>query len=163
MKRRCSVYLVRGTVMEREKRLGKRREQYHARRNRETAEEIESRLEVRRACERHQHPMMLIEQRQILLQWKRQARNHSEPIAVHQPHCNKILSPDDPFVISKMSEFYNHLNGLSMMKCFVYSERFPNIRVNSAGSCKRTGHEALGQRILLALSPFHWLIFLQNT
>ena len=53
-----------------------------------------------------------------------------------EPRCNEILSPDDPFVISKMSEFYNHLNGLSMMKCSICSEQFPNIQVNSAGSYK---------------------------
>jgi len=34
-----SVYLARGTVMEREERLRRRREQYRARRNRETAGE----------------------------------------------------------------------------------------------------------------------------
>ena len=34
-----SVYLAHGTVMEREERLRRRREQYHSRRNKETAEE----------------------------------------------------------------------------------------------------------------------------
>ena len=71
-----TVYLACDTVIEREERL-RRREQYRARRNRETAEERESRLEARRACERCQNAMMLTEQLQILLQQKRQARNHS--------------------------------------------------------------------------------------
>ena len=29
----------------------------------------------------------------------------------------KIPSVDDPFVVSKVTEFYNHLYGLSMVKC----------------------------------------------
>ena len=45
-----TIYLAHDTVMEREERL--RREQYHARRNRKTAEERESRLEARIAHER---------------------------------------------------------------------------------------------------------------
>ena len=75
-----STYFARDTLMEIEKRL-RRREQYCARRNRETTKERASRLEARRARERHQNTMMLTEQQQILLQWKRrgkrQARNHS--------------------------------------------------------------------------------------
>ena len=74
-----NIYLARHTVMEREERL--RREQYHSRRNRETAEERESSLEARRACKRHQNIMMSTKQQprqqQILLQRKRQARNRS--------------------------------------------------------------------------------------
>ena len=55
-----TIYLARDTVMEREERL--RRKQYRAKRNRETAEERESRLEARRACERRcQNTMMLTE------------------------------------------------------------------------------------------------------
>ena len=55
------VYLARGTVMEREERL--RKEQYHARRNRETAEERQLRLEARRSHERRrQNATMSMEQ-----------------------------------------------------------------------------------------------------
>ena len=57
-----TIYLACDTVMEREERL-RRREQYHARRNRETAEERESRLEARRARKRRQNTMMSTEQR----------------------------------------------------------------------------------------------------
>ena len=60
-----TIYLACDTVMKREQRL--RREQYRARRNRETAEERESRLEARTAHDRRQNAMMLTEQRQILL------------------------------------------------------------------------------------------------
>ena len=70
-----TIYLACDTVMERKERL--RKEQYRARRNRETADDRESRLEARRACERHQNAMKSTEQRQILLQQKRQARNRS--------------------------------------------------------------------------------------
>ena len=48
------------TSMEREKRLRKRREQYHARKNRETAEEGESQLEEEHV--RCQHAMKSTEQ-----------------------------------------------------------------------------------------------------
>ena len=43
-------------------------------------------------------------------------RNRSElTLTLECPtRCSKILSPDDPFVISKMSGFCNHLNGLSI-------------------------------------------------
>ena len=54
-----SVYLARGTVMEREEKMRRRRRaQYCARKNRETADERESKLEARRARERRQHTMM---------------------------------------------------------------------------------------------------------
>ena len=55
-----TIYLEHDTVMKREERL--RREQYRARRNRETAEERELRLEAKRAHERCQNAMMLTEQ-----------------------------------------------------------------------------------------------------
>ena len=55
-----TIYLACDTVMKREQRL--RREQYHARRNRETSEEKESRLEARTAHERCQNAMMSTEQ-----------------------------------------------------------------------------------------------------
>ena len=91
--------------MEREERLRRRREQYRARRDRETAEERESRLEARRARERRRRAMMSTEQREILLQRRREARNRSEPTPESPTHSNEILSPNDPFVISKMSQF----------------------------------------------------------
>ena len=53
-------------------------------------------------------------QRQML-QWRREARHHTESIAENQPL--EITSVDDPFVVSKVTEFYNHLYGLSMVKC----------------------------------------------
>ena len=96
--------------MDREERL--RREQYCGRRNRETAEEREQRLEARRARERRQCAMMSTEQQQMLLQWRREARYCTESIAENQPL--EIPSVDDPFVVT---EFYNHLYGLSMVKC----------------------------------------------
>ena len=72
-----SVYLVCGTVMEREDRLRRRREQYHARINRKTAEERELRLEARRSRERCHCAVMSTEwrpqQRQMLLQWRRKS------------------------------------------------------------------------------------------
>ena len=83
-----TIYLAHDTVMERKERL--RREQYRARRNRETAEERESRLEAR-ARERHQNAMKSTKQRQILLQRKRQARNHSV--------ANTCLMRDLPILI----------------------------------------------------------------
>ena len=52
-----TIYLEHDTVMEREERL--RREQYCARRNRETAEETELRLEAKTAHKRCQNAMML--------------------------------------------------------------------------------------------------------
>ena len=55
-----TFYLAHDTVMEREE--GLRREQYHARRNKETAEERESGLETRSHKRRHQNTMMLTEQ-----------------------------------------------------------------------------------------------------
>ena len=118
--------------MDREERLRRRREQYRVRRSRETAEEREQRLEARRVRERRQRAMISTEHRQMLLQQRREARHR---IAENQPL--EIPSVDDPFVVSKVTEFYNHLYGLSMVKCSICSEQFPNIQVNSAGSCKR--------------------------
>ena len=55
-----TIYLAHDTVMEREERL--RREQYRARRNRETVEERESGLEARSCKRRCQNAMMSTEQ-----------------------------------------------------------------------------------------------------
>ena len=96
--------------------------------------------------------MMSTEQREILLQRRREARNRSEPTPESPTRSNEILSPDDPFVISKMSQFYNHLNGLSMMKCSVCSERFPNVEVNAAGSCKRCATDKHVPKLYSALN-----------
>ena len=52
-----TIYLAHDTVMEREKRL--KREQYCTRRNRETAEERESRLEARKAHKRRRQNAMM--------------------------------------------------------------------------------------------------------
>ena len=47
----------------------------------------------------------------MLLQWRREARHRTE----NQPL--EITSVDNLFVVSKVTEFYNHLYGLSMVKC----------------------------------------------
>ena len=44
--------------------------------------------------------MMSREQRQMLLQWRREARHCTESIAENQPL--EIPSVDDPFVVSKV-------------------------------------------------------------
>ena len=61
-------------------RLRRRREQYRVRLSRETAEEREreQRLEARRARERCRRAMMSTEQRQMLLQWRREARHRTD-------------------------------------------------------------------------------------
>ena len=51
----------------------------------ETAEEREQRLEARRARKRCQRAMMSTEQRQMLLQRRREARHRTESIAENQP------------------------------------------------------------------------------
>ena len=56
-----AIYLAHDTVMEREERL-RRREQYHAKRSRKTAEERESRLQARRANKRRENAMMSTKQ-----------------------------------------------------------------------------------------------------
>ena len=51
----------------------------------------------------------------MLLQQRREATHRTESIAENQPL--EIPSVDDPFVVSKVTEFYNHLYGFSMVKC----------------------------------------------
>ena len=63
--------------------------------------------------------MISTEHRQMLLQQRREATHH---IAENQPL--EVPSVDDPFVVSKVTEFYNHLYGLSMVKCSICSERY---------------------------------------
>ena len=101
--------------------------------NSETAEQREPQMETRRelsnviyvgAVMSTQQPQMLLQQTKVRLQ--------SENVVGSRPRCTKVPSPDDPFVV----EFYNHLYGLSMVNCSIYSEEFPNIQVNSAGDCK---------------------------
>ena len=65
-------------MMDREERLRRRREQFHARWNRETAEERKLKLEARRACERCQCTLVSTEQWQMLLQQGRKARHRSD-------------------------------------------------------------------------------------
>ena len=99
--------------MEREETLRRRREQYRARRNRETIEERESQLQAR-AHEGRRRSMMSSEQRQMLLQRRREARHRSctsESVA-EQPilSSNEIPSFDDPFVHSLTKNYNNTQN-----------------------------------------------------
>ena len=75
----------------------RKREQYRARRNRRKLQK-EQRLEARRArhSERRRRTMMSTEQRQILLQWRREARHRTESIAENQPL--EIPSVEDGFL-----------------------------------------------------------------
>ena len=65
-----------------------------------------------------EHMRVSTEQRQMLLQRRREARHRTESIAKNQPL--EIPSVDDPVVVSKVTEFYNHLYGLSMVKCTLH-------------------------------------------
>ena len=65
-----------------------------------------------RERERCRRAMMSTEQRQMLLQRRREARHRTESIAENQPL--EIPSVDSPFVVSKVTKFYNHLYGLCM-------------------------------------------------
>ena len=59
--------------------------------------------------------MMSTKQRQMLLQRRREARHRTELIVENQPL--EIPSVDDCFAVSIVTKFYNHLYGLSMVKC----------------------------------------------
>ena len=135
--------------MEREERLRRRREQYRARRDRESEEERHARLERCREYERRRYAAMNTEQRRNLTQRRRERtqRDHQIPVASetqqseelvdNQYRSNEIPAFDHPSIIRKVTEFHSSLMTLTSVKCTVCLENFPTLKVNTAGICTR--------------------------
>ena len=82
---------------------------------------------------------MTSECRQALAQQRREgySRNTLQNAELqHSTHCQEIPSFDDPFIVNKITEFYYHLTTLEITKYLICSERFPNLKLNSTGSCR---------------------------
>ena len=101
--------------MEREERLRTRREQYRARRNRETPEQREERLARRREYDRGRYAQMTVNQRRALSQRRRERvvsekRRQGEQVAATD--CNdsavtrQLPSFDNPFIKSPFSMIF---------------------------------------------------------
>ena len=71
--------------MDREERLRRRREQYHDGTELQKLQKRESRGWKEGEHVRCRRAMMSTEQRQMLLQWRREARHRTESIAENQP------------------------------------------------------------------------------
>ena len=65
-------------------------------------------------------------------------RHCTESIAENQPL--EIPSVNDPFVISKVTEFYNHLYGLSMVECTLLYSTMMRVLIMPCKSLKYFSH-----------------------
>ena len=99
--------------MEREERLKRRREQYRARRDRESEEERQARLERRRVYERRRYAAMTTEQRRNLsLRRREQERTQTDHLPVETQQSKQLVdnqyrshefpSLDDPSIVHKV-------------------------------------------------------------
>ena len=104
--------------MKREERLRTRREQYRARRNRETPEQREERLARRREYDRGRYAQMTVDQRRALSQRRRERvvserRRQGEQVAATD--CNdsavtrQLPSFDDPFIVTIFNDILNQI------------------------------------------------------
>ena len=108
---------------ERERRLRRRREQYRARRDRETEEERQARLARRRAYDRRRYAAMTIEQRRNLTGGQASQRDQQisfasdtqqpEELMDSQPCLSReVPSFYHPSIVHKITEFHNSLMSL---------------------------------------------------
>jgi len=130
--------------MERDERLRRRREQYRARRSRETPEERRQRLDRRNDYERRRYAALSLDQRQSLSQRRRERTlrsnrsEHHEDSTIQAPQQSTDLpSFDDPSVLTKIMQFHSDLMTLSFNQCSICKENFPNLKVSTAGICSR--------------------------
>ena len=56
---------------------------------------------------------------------------------------------------NKITEFYNDLTTLEMKKCSICSEQFPNLKIDSTGSCKRCSMDKHIPKVYSALNNMH--------
>ena len=136
---------------EREKRLRRRREQYRARRDRESEEERQARLARRREYERRRYAAMTTEQRRNLTQRRRERASQRDrqisfasdtlqpagELVDNQYRSCEVPSFDHPSVVHKITEFHNSLMSLTPVKCTVCLENFPTLKINNDGICTR--------------------------
>ena len=134
--------------MEREERLRRWREQYRARRDRESEEERQARLERCRVYERRRYAAMTTKQRRNLSVQRRErerTRTDHLPVETQQPEqlvdnqyrSREFPSFDDPSIVHKVIEFHNSLMSLTSVKCSICLEKFPTVKVDTAGTCTR--------------------------
>ena len=97
----------------------------------ETSDQREERLARCREYMRRRHANIAAEERQSLLQRRREAYDREETI---HPR-SAVPSFDDPTVIAKMTEFYNHLFSLQSVKCSICQEQFLFITVDANNIC----------------------------
>jgi len=131
--------------MEHVKRLRCRREQYRARRDRETSEDRRQRLVRHREYDGPRYSALSIDERRDLYQRRR--RQQSQDTEMQQPQAtdtqqtpqltndlsHHIIPPfDDPSIIRKVSEYHNDLMSLTFNQCL---ENFPSLKINTAGIC----------------------------
>ena len=92
----------------RERRLARRRELYKLHRAAETSNQREERLARHREYMQRRRANIAAEERQALSQQRRKAYSREETI--HPRSAVPLF--DDPTVIAKLTEFYNHLFSL---------------------------------------------------
>ena len=119
--------------MEHAERLRRRREQYRARRDRETSEERQQRLARRREYDLYQRRRR--HQSQATEMQQPQPTYTQQPPQLADDHSHRTIpSFDDPSVIRKVSEYHNDLMSLTFNQCDVCLENFPSLKINNAGA-----------------------------
>jgi len=121
--------------MEHAERLRCRREQYRARRDRETSEERRQRLARRREYDIRRHSALSIDERCDLRRRYQQSQatemqatdTQQAPQLANDHNHHTIPSFDDPSIIRKVSEYHNDL----------MLENFLSLKINTAGICAR--------------------------
>ena len=145
------VHPTKSLASEREERLQRWREQYRARRNRESKEERQARLARRREYDRCRYAAMTTEHWRNLTQRRREratqgncqisfASDPQQPgelVDNPQYHSGEVPLFDPPSIIYKVTEFHNSLMSLAAVKCTVCLENFPTLKINTAGICTR--------------------------
>ena len=102
---------------------------------------------------------MTSEDRQALTQRRRERYNNTPDTQSMEEQQNltthEIPSFNDPVIVNKITEFYNDLTTLEMKKCSICSEQFPNLKIDSTGSCKRCSMDKHIPKVYSTLNNMH--------
>ena len=128
-----------------ENRHRRQREQYRRRCDRETEEQRQVRLERCKDHDRQRCATMRTEQRHALLSQRRESYRRSKcneiessaSLSAQNTNRYEIPTFNDPFTVSKMTEFHKNLMRLEAVQCLLCLAKFPTLKVDEAGVCAR--------------------------
>ena len=98
---------------------------------------------------------MTSEDRQALAQRRREKYNSQSTEEQQHSTSHEVPSLDDPVIVNKITEFYNELATLEMKKCSICLEQFPNLKIDSTGSCNRCSTDKHIPKVYSPLNNMH--------